>query len=188
MTNKNEPKMKWLIDIIKQRKDTRCKLMRDVNKFMENNNFGNISCPTGAGKSAVVYYDIAQQILNADKKDKFIFVVSTPILRLNEQFTNDMFETLYCAGLIDSDNSICGQLSSDFKAKKGTIKINGDDTNIIKDDAKNVLNTNYKYKFIVACHKSVEHIFTEYKDLINKKDNISFYFDESHTLSIKEIL
>lgn len=177
-------KMQWLIDIIKKNKDTRCKIMQEVNKFMEENRFGNISCPTGAGKSAVVYYDIAQQILNAKKKENYIFVVSTPILRLNEQFTKDMFETLVGAELINSDNSICGQLSSDYTAKEGTIEIDGKDTGIIPCDAEEALNSDYKFKFIVACHKSVEKMFTDYSNLIDEKDNISFYFDESHTISI----
>ena len=177
-------KMQWLIDIIKKNKDTRCKIMQEVNKFMEENRFGNISCPTGAGKSAVVYYDIAQQILNAKKNEKITFVVSTPILRLNEQFTNDMFETLVGANLIDANNSICGQLSSDFKAKEGTIEIGGIDTDIIKEDAKEVLKSDYQFKFIIACHKSVEKMFTDYSKYIGKNDKISFYFDESHTISI----
>lgn len=51
-------KMQWLVDIIKTGKDTRCDIMQEVNKFMIENKFGNISCPTGAGKSAVVYLDI----------------------------------------------------------------------------------------------------------------------------------
>lgn len=177
-------KMQWLIDILVKNKDNRCKLMREVNKFMAENRFGNISCPTGAGKSAVVYYDIAQQIINAKKNGKITFVISTPILRLNEQFTNDMFDTLVGANLIDAENSVCGQLSSDYKAKEGTIEVGGIDTGIIKEDAEEALKSDYQFKFIIACHKSVEKMFTDYSKYIGKNDNISFYFDESHTLSI----
>lgn len=179
-------KMQWLIDIIKNNKDTRCDIMKEVNEFMNKEKFGNISCPTGAGKSAVIYLDIANQIMNGDD-GKQIFVVSTPILKLNEQFTDDMFETLYGAGLINSDNAICGQLSSDIKAKIGNIEIDGVDTEIRKCDTVSAL-TDKKAKniFIVACHKSVEQIFTKYAKLIKKNTPIHFYFDESHTLAIKE--
>lgn len=181
-------KMDWLVNIIKNNKDTRCDLMQEINKFMLKENFGNISCPTGAGKSAVVYFDIAKQIIKAKKEKikKQIFVVSTPILRLNEQFTNDMFETLYKAGLINPDNSICGQLSSDFKAKIGNIEIGGIDTEIRKCDAEEALKENCQNIFIIACHQSVEKLFTIYSKLINKDTPIHFYFDESHTLAIKE--
>ena len=181
-------KMQWLVDIIKTHNDSRCDLMKDVNKFMEENRFGNISCPTGAGKSAIVYLDIANQIMNGGD-EKQIFLVSTPILRLNEQFTNDMFETLYEAGLINSDNAICGQLSSDYKAQIGTIEINGVDTEIRKCDAATALtDKKAKYIFIIACHKSVEQMFTKYNTAkyIKKTTPISMYYDESHTLSIKE--
>ena len=173
---------------IKNKKDTRCELMKDVNKFMEENRFGNISCPTGAGKSAIVYLDIANRIMNGGD-EKQIFLVSTPILRLNEQFTNDMFETLYEAGLINSDNAICGQLSSDYKAQIGTIEINGVDTEIRKCDAATALtDKKAKYIFIIACHKSVEQMFKKYNTAkyIKKTTPISMYYDESHTLSIKE--
>lgn len=179
-------KMQWLIDIIKNNDDDRIDLMKEVNKFMAENKYGNISCPTGAGKSAVVYLDIARQILKAKKTQKYIFVISTPILRLNEQFTKDMFETLVGANLIDANNSICGQLSSDNNAKEGTIEFDGEDTGIIPCDAKEALKSEYQFKFIVACHKSVEKMFTDYSNLIKENDNISFYFDESHTLSIKD--
>lgn len=179
-------KMQWLVDIIKNHKDTRCDIMQEVNEFMLKENFGNISCPTGAGKSAIVYLDIANQIMNGDN-EKQIFIVSTPILRLNEQFTNDMFETLYESGLINSDNAICGQLSSDIKAKTGNIEIGGVDTEIRKCDTVTALtDKKSKYIFIVACHQSVEQLFTIYANLIKKTTPIHFYFDESHTLSIKE--
>ena len=178
--------MQWLIDIITNKKDTRCKIMQDVNNFMNIQNFANISCPTGAGKSAVVYLDIANKIKNG-KGQKQIFVISTPILRLNEQFTNDMFETLYEAKLINSYNSICGQLSSDIKAKQGNIEINGYDTEIRKCDTITALkDKKAKNIFIIACHQSVEQLFTKYNKLIKKETPIHFYFDESHTLSIKE--
>lgn len=181
-------KMQWLVDIIKTHNDSRCDLMKEVNEFMKKENFGNISCPTGAGKSGLVYLDIANQIMNGGD-EKHVFLVSTPILRLNEQFTNDMFETLYEAGLINSDNAICGQLSSDYKAQIGTIEINGVDTEIRKCDAATALtDKKAKYIFIVACHKSIEQMFTKYNKAkyIKKDTPISMYFDESHALSIKE--
>ena len=181
-------KMQWLVDIIKNNEDTRCDIMQEVNEFMLKENFGNISCPTGAGKSAIVYLDIANQIMNGSD-EKQIFVVSTPILRLNEQFTNDMFETLYEAGLINHTNSVCGQLSSDKKAQTGTIEINGVDTGIRKCNTATALtDKKAKYIFIVACHQSVEQLFTKYNKAkyIKKDTPIHFYFDESHTLSIKE--
>ena len=181
-------KMKWLVDIIKTHNDSRCDLMKEVNEFMLKENFGNISCPTGAGKSAIVYLDIANQIMNGGD-EKQIFVVSTPILRLNEQFTNDMFETLYEAGLINSDNAICGQLSSDIKAQTGNIEIDGVDTGIRKCNTATALtDKKAKYIFIVACHQSVEQLFKKYNNakFIKKNTPIHFYFDESHTLAIKE--
>lgn len=66
-------------------------------------NFGTICVATGVGKSGVAIEDAIYRILNHDNKSKLVINVSCPILRLSQQFANDMLETFKLINGIDTD-------------------------------------------------------------------------------------
>lgn len=66
-------KMDWLVSNLLNGVDNRTKLVQNVNKNMEKQNFGVVRAPTGIGKSGIIYTDIFNRITkNKDKKQIFI--------------------------------------------------------------------------------------------------------------------
>ena len=164
--------MKWLIDYYKN-EDKRNEVVKQSNSYMNEHNMAIMNLPTGTGKSGIIYMDIANQL---NKGGKRIFVISTPLLKLNEQFTNDMFEFLTNAGLIDNKNCSFGNFSSDENTKKGVIR----GTDIECTDGKTVMiNSKKNIKIIIACNKSINRLFDLFE--YNKNYTTTIYFDESHT-------
>lgn len=114
-------KMDWLVSNLLNGVDNRTTLVQNVNKSMEKQNFGVVRAPTGIGKSGIIYTDIFNRITkNKDKKQ--IFIISTPLLCLNDQFFNDMIATLYGTGVISNKNCVIANVSSDIEKRKVLLK------------------------------------------------------------------
>ena len=154
-------KMDWLVSNLLNGVDNRTKLVQNVNKNMEKQNFGVVRAPTGIGKSGIIYTDIFNRISkNKDKKQ--IFIISTPLLCLNDQFFNDMIATLYGTGVISNKNCVIANVSSDIEKKKGTFEILNNegkhDTKIemmsIDDACLELEKPDTKIALVVSTHKS----------------------------------
>lgn len=185
-------KMDWLVGNLLKGIDNRTTLVQNVNKNMEKQNFGIVRAPTGIGKSGIIYTDIFNRIAkNKDKKQ--IFIISTPLLCLNDQFFNDMIATLYGTGIISNKNCVIANVSSDIEKKKGTFEIidengNKNDTKIgmmsIDDACLELERDEIKIALVVSTHKSFNTMKIALNDVKKKfeKIEIGAYLDEEHTI------
>ena len=184
-------KMDWLVSNLLNGVDNRTKLVQNVNKNMEKQNFGVVRAPTGIGKSGIIYTDIFNRISkNKDKKQ--IFIISTPLLCLNDQFFNDMIATLYGTGVISNKNCVIANVSSDIEKKKGTFEILNNegkhDTKIemmsIDDACLELEKPDTKIALVVSTHKSFNTMKMALDDIKKKFENIEIgaYLDEEHTI------
>lgn len=180
-------KMSWLVDMVKNNNDTRSQIVRDANEKMYEKKTGVVRAATGVGKSAMIYLDIIRHLMEKNDKRK-VFVISTPLLVLNEQFFGDLLETLYGLGLINKDNCIVLNNSSDNQMKKSTVKLvdrNGVvvDTQISKAGLVG-LEEKKQITFIVTTHKSFDRLSIAFGDLSPAECAVEIYIDESHTAVI----
>lgn len=195
--NKNpkiSTKMDWLVNSLLNGKDKRTNLVKKINKSMNLQNFGIIRAPTGIGKSGIIYTDIFNRITKNNGEKKQIFIISTPLLCLNDQFFNDMISTLYGANIISNKNCVIANNSSDIELKKGTFELtqkNGKkfDTEIemmcVEDACLELKKPNTKIALIVSTHKSFNNMLNPLKNIKNKfgeKIEIGAYMDEEHTI------
>lgn len=191
----NEPKieflakkMQWLIEIVKSGNDTRSEIVKDAQEKMTEKEFGVVRAATGVGKSAMIYLDIIRHLMDESDKKRKVFVISTPLLVLNEQFFEDLMQTVYGLGLVNKDNCIVLNNSCDEKMKKSTVKltdVNGQehDTQITKAGIEG-LEEEKEVTFIVTTHKSFDRLVIPFKSLNPEDWMVEIYIDESHTADI----
>lgn len=180
-------KMGWLIKICNEGVDTRTDIVKTVNDKMQQQKFGIIRAATGVGKSGIIYKDMVNHIQNANGK-KQCFIISTPLLVLNDQFFNDMIEVLYGLGLANNENTIVLNNSCDDEKKKGTVKLE-DQNGVIVDTGiqKSALNGIMDMKNITivnTTHKSFDNLIKILKDLDKEQWSVHIYVDECHTAKI----
>lgn len=187
-------KMNWLVNALLTNNDERTKIVKDVNENMKLQNFGIIRAPTGIGKSGIIYTDMYNRIIKNNNVKKQVFIISTPLLCLNDQFFNDMISTLFCANIINNKNCVIANNSCDFELKKGTFEIiakNGDnfDTKIpmmsVDDACLELGKPETKIALIVSTHKSFNKMYLSLNDVKKQyKDAIEIgaYMDEEHTI------
>ena len=87
MATKKTNKMSWFIDAYNN--GTLDYIIKNTKE-----DFGTICMPTGTGKSSVVYADVINAIDNNKDGKKLVFNISCPILKLTQQFINDLFDVI----------------------------------------------------------------------------------------------
>ncbi len=190
MNTTSDYKMKWFVD--KYNNKQLDYIIRDTKS-----NYGTIIMPTGTGKSGVVYADIINHIDNLNGK-KLIINISCPILKLSQQFINDLFEVLshiYNKNIQNKFSFFINSSDSGKKYKLHDIKINTyyfsvkTEKNDISDFERYFLNdSNIDIAFIISCHKSLPKFIKKFTLLKNKNklENIDTYtyIDESHLINV----
>lgn len=146
---------------------------------------GSIVIPTGGGKSGVVYEDIIyhiQEHLSRKDDEKVIFNLSAPILDLEAQFINDLFD---CLKEVFSDEVKSGKFmffvnsTADGDAYKSEYM--HCDVNRYTEIERFEKHPTAKFAFVASCHKSL-YRFAESMDYINSFAEVVSYLDESHLL------
>lgn len=181
-------KMYWLQEIVKSGNDTRSEIVKEAQEKITEKEFGVVRAATGVGKSAMIYLDIIRHLMDKSDKKRKVFVISTPLLVLNEQFFGDLMETVYGLGLVNKDNCIVLNNSCDEQMKKSTVKltdVNGQihDTQITKAGIDG-LSESKEVTFIVTTHKSFDKLLIPFKSLNPEDWMVEIYIDESHTADI----
>lgn len=188
-------KMNWLVNSLLSGIDDRTELVKMVNENMKKQNYGILRAPTGIGKSGIIYSDIYNRIVSNSvvNNKKQIFIISTPLLCLNDQFFNDMISTLYGANLINNKNCVIANNSCDIELKKGTFEISLSDNGIcdtkipmmsIDDACLELQREEIKIALVVSTHKSFNKMSFSLNAIKTKIDNIEIgaYMDEEHTI------
>lgn len=179
-------KMQWLIDICMTNVDTRTRIVQNVNKKMEEMKYGVVRAATGVGKSGIIYKDIVHNIKSSTKKQ--VFIISTPLLVLNDQFFTDLMEVLFGLGLSNNQNTIVINNSSDDEKKKGTVVLEDSqgklhDTGIQKADQSGFAEMK-PITIVNTTHKSFNGLIAELSVLKPEEWEIHVYVDESHTAKV----
>lgn len=161
---------------------------------------GAISCPTGYGKSAIIFQDILYRIKETlECNDRIVINLCTPIINLCVQQGLDfieVFEHVYNDLYKDFDKS-CVRIFNNNSGVVSKIYIN-DNSNPFIDYEYDCYNfaesfTDYfindedcKIAFIISCNKSMWKFIEKFRrnDLLGTA--IITYLDEAHTISIEE--
>lgn len=173
-------KMKWLVDAYK--KGTLEYRIKDTKESK-----GTVVMPTGTGKSGEVYADIIWHIDHIKHGEKIIFNLSAPILKLEAQFANDLFEVLnsipHFKDMLDNGDIEFYVNSSD----DGDAYDCGDvlDVNRFSTDIHNFNANSAKIAIVASCHKSLPK-FAERMDELMSFATVIEYIDEGHMV-INEI-
>lgn len=173
-----ENKMQWLIDKVKEGK-----METIIAKTGEEK--GSIIIPTGGGKSGVVYEDIIRRIqesLLVDDDEKIIFNLSAPILDLEAQFMNDLFD---CLKEVFQEEIKDGKFMFFVNSTADGDSYNSEhmhcDVNRFIEIERFKINKNARFALVASCHKSL-YKFAEFMDDITSFAKVVCYLDESHLL------
>lgn len=149
--------------------------------------FGTIIMPTGTGKSGVVYEDIIHLINTKKSKRKLIINISCPILKLTQQFINDLFSVIY--HIYNDNKKICFYINSSDSGQN----YQNDNTqplgiNINKfSKIINFINSDiYDIAIVASCHKSLYKFNQKLTKLQNVNIDIINYIDEAHLIDIRK--
>lgn len=168
----NQSKMDWLAK----------KLMQDNYKFRikeSNGLYGTVCMPTGTGKSGVVIEDIINRI-KTNRKKCLVINISCPILKLSQQLSNDLFETIKLLNINTKRFRFFINSSDDGVNYNNPLQDLDVDTNYFNDFSlkKNTIN------IVISCHKSLWKFIKYINDCNDKNMRIINYLDESHLLPI----
>lgn len=140
-------------------------------------NFGTICVATGVGKSGVAIEDAIYRILNHDNKSKLVINVSCPILRLSQQFANDMLETFKLINGIDTDKiKFFLNSSDDGRNYEYGLSV----ASMSVDNFKNFENLAGTVNIVISCHKSLQKYVNKLSKLNKKEYKSISYLDEAH--------
>ena len=193
-----ENKMQWFIDeLITDSPET---LYNKVDTIFKNRSHGAISCPTGYGKSGIIFKNMIYQILKSkDNDERVILNLSTPIIKLCAQQGVDFLEAFsaLCTHFnINKDkviifNNNSGQTDKIYNCEDEEnvmIKHGYNCYNFRKEFSRMFIEDDetYNIAIVISCHKSLPKFIS----LINKvsplNTNIVTYIDESHTISVTD--
>lgn len=173
--------MQWLVDTYANNK------LDKIFKFRiskSGKNYGTICMPTGTGKSGVIIEDIIYRIKNRCKL--VIINVSCPTLKLSQQITSDLFDTLDGIFTFNSLNLSRNEVVLILNSSDKKNNYNTRNCSICKDcDLETVINSVFKNNkqvvIIASCHKSLQ----KFSDIVVNFKNIDIYnyIDESHLIS-----
>ena len=183
-----ENKMQWLINKINN---------NEISYIIANTNrsHGAISCPTGYGKSSIIFLDMIHQILKSKNNDeKLIINLSTPIIKLCAQQGIDFLMTLeevYKNLGIDKNKIVIFNNNSADVEKTYM----NDDENVINSFGYNCFpfskindyffnDNNYDIALVISCHPSIYKFINYFKTHKVLNTNIVTYLDEAHTVSV----
>lgn len=183
-----ENKMNWLIDNIN---------CNNINYIIANTNrsHGAISCPTGYGKSSIIFLDMIHHILESKNNDeKLILNLSTPIIKLCAQQGVDFLMTLegVYKNLGINKNEIVVFNNNSADVDKTYIN---EESNILIDYGYDCFpfnrindyfidNDDYKIALVISCHKSMPRFINYFKKNTVLNTKIITYLDEAHTIAI----
>lgn len=141
--------------------------------------YGTVCIPTGCGKSGVAIEDIMWRIKKVfDGECENLYInVSTPILKLTQQFVNDLFEVMHLYK-VDTSNIKFFINSSDVGGNYNSSELDMN-TNFFKD----LEERKSKVNIIASCHKSLWRVENLLKGG-SYKENFINYFDEAHLLPL----
>ena len=172
---KNEnAKMNWLVE---KYNNNECEY-----KLFNTHAFkGTAVLPTGAGKSGIVYEDILWQIDHASEGEKIVFNLSAPILRLEEQFMNDLISVLRVThkDAINNGEFMFFVNSSADGNDYDTDAMNADVKPFLKDIADFENSKIARFALVASCHKSL-YKFAEKVEYLNSFATVVTYLDEAH--------
>lgn len=151
---------------------------------------GTICMPTGTGKSGVVYEDIVYRIDHIT--GKIIINISTPILKLNQQFVKDLFEVLkeiyrgkenkFIFFINSSDSGISyNEYVKDMEVSVNKFKPDIFERRFINSSTADVA-------IVISCHKSIHKFISyisKYHNILTGIDIVN-YIDESHLITLKK--
>lgn len=191
-------KMQWLIDeLINESAEN---LYAKVGTIFKNRSHGAISCPTGYGKSGIIFKNMIYQILKSIENDERVILnLSTPIIKLCAQQGVDFLESFnaLCTHFnINKDkviifNNNSGQTEKIYNCEDEEnvmIKYGYNCYNFSKEFSRMFVEDEdtYNVAIIISCHKSLPKFIS----LINKTSplntNIVTYIDEAHTISVTD--
>ena len=140
--------------------------------------------PTGTGKSGIMIEDILYRIKNS--RNHILINISCPTLKLSQQLTSDLFETLY--GILYSNNTLnltSEQIAFVLNSSDSKFNYNVGNCSVYNDaelESAIISATKSKKVIIIAsCHKSLKKFADICKDIRNIE--IYNYIDESHLIS-----
>lgn len=185
---KEENKMQWLIDEIKA----------GHSKFIiasTHRSHGAISCPTGYGKSGLIFCDMLYHIIQSiEKQEKLILNLCTPIIKLCAQQGVDFIELLE-------------GVRNYYNIDKEKIRIfnnnSADADKIYQIDDESIFNeydygcypfeklnsyfindTNCDIAIIISCNRSMDKFINKFNNFTPLNTTIVTYIDEAHTISV----
>ena len=180
MATKKTNKMSWFIDAYN--KGTLDYIIKNTKE-----DFGTICMPTGTGKSSVVYADVINDIDNNKDGKKLVFNISCPILKLTQQFINDLFDVIAGTHAHIADKIGFFVNSSDSGKNYDTRNLVelGIDTNSFRNiDKKFFQDDKKKIAIVASCHKSL-YKFINFFSKKSRPLNTSIYtyIDECHLIA-----
>lgn len=171
---KKELKMQWMVD----------KLLSPNYEYRihnTNKNFGHIVMPTGTGKSGVCIEDIIYRIRN-HKDGTLIINISCPILKLTQQFMDDVIQVL--KGIKIDTSEIGFFINSSDRGENYAL-------NEIERDPNHFTNEfvlrHKTINIIASCNKSLYKFINKIEMLRNNINDLTIinYLDEAHLLHLK---
>ena len=191
-------KMGWLID---------CTIAKNkIESIIANTNrhHGAISCPTGWGKSGMIFLDMLYRIQQAQENhEKIILNLCTPIIKLCAQQGIDFLEFLsattknnkkpICEHFNIDKNRIC--IFNNNSADASKIYQNDEEINVISQygyDCYKLQDLNDYFindiscniAIVISCNPSMSKFIDKFKNFTPLKTTIITYLDEAHTISI----
>lgn len=144
---------------------------------------GVISCPTGYGKSGIIFDDIIYHLKNANENNyKIIINLCSPVLLLCRETASNFID------LLSHTQDIHGFNNDDIKVvvnnSDDTYYSKGHDNIRFNNFVKNYNTSNFKVVIIISCNKSLPKLIDALKDGSFSDALICTYLDEAHTLSV----
>lgn len=169
-------KMQWFIDSYKN---------QSIQYKLANTHetFGTIVMPTGVGKSGLVYEDIIYTIDNLNTNKKIIINISCPILKLTQQFINDLVNVLIGIYLSNRNDLSFYINSSDNGNNYDELSKLDIDVDRFSNINKFFNNSKKKIAIVASCHKSMYKFVNAVKKWNNEHYVIN-YLDEAHLISL----
>lgn len=191
----NDNKMQWLIDRVNSGKAE-----YDIHDACGGNRtHGAIQCPTGYGKSGMIFQDIIWHILDTRAKGERLLVnLSTPIIKLCAQQGIDLLNVVSAVsgtlgidtrriGLYNNNSGQSDRLYDKKLLREMRTNCKSFKKDFLGDFAPNGLfDPAYDIAIVISCHKSV-HYFTE---MLEKNPPLGMrvvcYLDEAHTVTMSK--
>lgn len=177
-------KMQWFIDQYNKNELV-------YNIYNTHRNFGAITMPTGTGKSAEVFKDIIKAIETKKDGQKLIFNISCPILKLTQQFINDLFAVL--SPIYGTSKKIMAIINSSDNGKqynnnKNVISMNIDFKSLSRG-FNQFLSSDTDIAIIASCHKSLYkfiNLLKKTEQSVLRNIHIINYLDEAHLIDVRK--